>query len=88
MGLDTTGGPIGTIRVASFAHSLVARMPPSYPWEIEGETDGMAEAKRALLAILAADVAGYPSRAVATVIDALQSWLVGVANDGGYRHHA
>jgi TolB-like protein/class 3 adenylate cyclase len=59
MDLDTVGGPKSTIRVAPFAHSLVASMPPSYPSVIEGEKKGMAEAKRKLAAILAADVAGY-----------------------------
>jgi len=59
MGLDTVGGQISTIRVASFAHSLVASIPPSYLEPTYGETEGMAEAKRKLLAILAADVVGY-----------------------------
>ena len=59
MGLAIDGGPNNTLRVGSLDHRLEVCVSPSYPLATEGETEGMAEAKRTLLAILAADVVGY-----------------------------
>ena len=43
----------------AIAHYLAACLPPSYNSAITGETEDMSEAKRKLLVILTANVAGY-----------------------------
>ena len=45
------GGSSNTLRVGSLTHCLEVCMPPSYPLTTEGETNGMAEAKRNLAAM-------------------------------------
>jgi adenylate cyclase len=60
MGLAIVDSPNNNLRVGSLDHRLEVCMAASYHSVVGmGETEGMAEAKRTLLAILAADVAGY-----------------------------